>query len=128
MKKEKLIKIDGANLYILGDLVYIDEEYYTHFYKIEDAFKHYKDVQEALNKNISFRFYDNDIYITKNTTLENIKTQIIKEQEAKEYVKNEQQEDFSKIKTMYESYLVMNDDVRYNVPSVERVKGKYKIK
>ena len=125
MKKRKLIKIDGANLYILGDLIYIDEEYYSHFYQIEAAYNHYKEIQQALRKNISFRFLDNDIYINKKTTLDDVKNQILKQQEAKNYMEINYED--SKIKTMYDSYIVMNNDVRYYYPSVEKTKGKYKI-
>ena len=93
--KTDVFKVDGSTLYFIDDILFVCPNEYTHFFKIEDAYEYYKQLQKIVNKKVIFVFNDYELTIDDKTTLEEILIQL----------------EFQKSLNINES----NDDKEYNI-------------
>ena len=122
MKTTKLLRIDGSNIFVLDNLMYFDNAFYSHFYAVEDAYNYYKEIQEEFKKNIVFRFKEYELMITKNTTLEDIKKQLSIQEEVNNKLLEEEKETSknNKINDLYDMYLILCNDIRIKTDNYNR--------
>ena len=51
--KTNVFKVDGSDLYFIDDILFVCPNNYSHFFKIEDAFNYYKQLQVIVKKKVS---------------------------------------------------------------------------
>ena len=74
--KTNVFKVDGSDLYFIDDILFVCPNNYSHFFKIEDAFNYYKQLQVIVKKKVIFVFKDYELTVDENTTLEEVLKQI----------------------------------------------------
>ena len=104
-----VFKLDGVNLYFIDDMVFICSNGYSHFFKLEDAFNYYQQLQKIIKMKIVFDFFDYEFCIDDNTTLEDINNQLRLQ---KLVMKDEIDESKKKKENFYLKYLSEKSDSR----------------